>query len=94
MSITREFRRFANSAIQQGIRNRINKAVCELQYLTPEFAGEIYAEVKAEANTYSIQGEYERLERVIRLLSRGIEPKVVYETIREQKDDLLEMMTI
>lgn len=75
------------------MKNSINEAVCALKYLAPEFAERIYAEVKADANTYTAQMEYERLERAIRLICRGIEPKVVLEMIKEQKDDLLEIMT-
>ena len=75
------------------MRSLIEEAMCELKILAPEFVEKIYAEVKAEANTYTVQTGYDRLARAIRLIYRGIEPKVVLEMIKKQKDDLLEIMT-
>ena len=70
----------------------IEEAVRELKHLAPEFAERIYAEVKAEANTYTTQTECERIKRAIRIICRGVEPEMVYEMIKEQKEDLLEII--
>ena len=58
--------------------------------ISPEFCERIYCEVKAEANLYGENVEYERLSRVNRLLLKGISEETVFEAVKQHNENLLE----
>lgn len=74
------------------MRKYIDHELTLLNEIAPGFAMQIYAEIKSEANIYGTETEYERLMRVNRLLLRGIEPDVVLEFVRQQKDGLIDLI--
>lgn len=67
--------------------------LAKLRIFEPDFADRIYAEIRAEANIYGKETEYERLMCVNRLILRGIPVKNVLEAVKIQKEDILEWMT-